>query len=230
MQTPNKQRLRIAFFENIAPDKIGHQDADTYNAILDTAKLLTSLGHQVDAFPFPFDIGRLTGPFLNYYGVFAFALKNFGGFLLKTKMHKDQLENFTLGLSDQFKHNFFKLRKSIKLLKETGAKTESLFEKYDLIMTPVLAHGEPKIGHLSVDLSYEEIAGRVIDFAPFMGMQNITGSPGISLPLGQSTEGLPMGVHFIAPYGQDKRLLELAYELEQAKPWKFIYDYANSQT
>ena len=79
-------------------------------------------------------------------------------------------------------------------------------------------------GHFSIDLPYEEIAKRAVTFAPFMGLQNVTGSPGISLPLGTSSEGLPLGVHFVAPYGNDKRLLELAYELEQAQPWKFIYN------
>ena len=40
-----------------------------------------------------------------------------------------------------------------------------------------------------------------------------------SLPLGQSREGLPIGVQFAAGYGQEKRLLELAFELEEAMPW-----------
>jgi amidase len=139
-------------------------------------------------------------------------------------MHKQQLENFTLGLSQQFKSNFLKISKSIKTLRKTGEKAEKLFDKYDVIMSPVLAHEIPKIGYFSIDLSYEEIVPKVLSFAPFMGLQNITGSPGISLPLGNSGNGLPVGVHFNAPHGQDKRLIELAYELEAAKPWKFIYN------
>ena len=224
VQNPGKQRLKIAFFENIAEGKYGNQDADTYNTMLSTAKLLTSLGHEVEQFPFPFDIHDLAGPFLNYYGLFAFALKNFGHLLFQAKINKSQLEPFTRGLSDQFKRNIFSMGKTLQTLKQTGEVAERLFDKFDIIMTPVLAHGVPQIGHFSIDLPYEEISKRAVTFAPYMGLQNVTGSPGISLPLGSSSEGLPLGVHFVAPHGQDKRLLELAYELEQAKPWKFIYN------
>jgi amidase len=182
------------------------------------------MGHQVEQFPFPYDVDVLAEPFLNYYGLFAFALKNFGGLLFQAKINKQQLEPFTLGLSNQFKRNFFSMRKSMQTLKRTGATAESLLGRFDLLMTPVLAHAVPKIGHFSIDLSYEEISKRAVSFAAYMGSQNITGSPAISIPLGTSTEGLPIGVHFVAPYGQDARLIELAYELEQAKPWKFVYN------
>jgi amidase len=226
VQHANKKKLKIAFFENIAASKTGRQDEDTYATILKTADLLTSLGHQVEILPYPFEIDELTEPFLNYYGLMAFFLKNLGGIAFKSKLHKNKLENFTLGLSNQFKSNLFSLRKSIRKIKEAGAKAESHFEKYDLIMTPVLAHAVPPIGHFSPSLPYKDIAERAVTFAPFTGMQNITGSPGISLPLGTSATGLPIGVHFFAPFGHDARLLELAYELEEAQPWKFIYDYS----
>jgi amidase len=41
----------------------------------------------------------------------------------------------------------------------------------------------------------------------------------MSVPLGWSAGGLPIGIHFSAAKGEEKRLLELAYELEQAQPW-----------
>ena len=91
-------------------------------------------------------------------------------------------------------------------------------------MAPVLAHTVPRIGYLSIDLPREEIIKRAVDFAPFTGMQNVNGSPAISIPMGTSSDGLPIGIQFAAPLGQDRRLIELAYELEAAKPWKFIYN------
>ena len=41
----------------------------------------------------------------------------------------------------------------------------------------------------------------------------------MSLPLGRTSQGLPIGVHFAAPFGQERRLLEVALELEEAAPW-----------
>jgi amidase len=224
VQNPNQRKLKIAFFENIAPGKTGRSDEDTHHTILETAKLLASLGHEVELLPFPYDIHELRVSFLSYYGLFAFALKNFGGLMFQAKIDKARLEPFTLGLSNQFKSNFFSMRQHIKTLKRIGAQTESLFGKYDILVTPVLAHAVPKIGHFSIDLNYDEVSNRAVAFAPFMGLQNVTGSPGISLPMGTSAAGLPIGVHFSAPYGQDKLLLELAYEIEAARPWKFIYN------
>jgi amidase len=224
VERPVQRRLKVAFFENIAPGKAGNQDDDTYNTILSTAKLLTSLGHEVEHLKFPFEIDPLTDDFLNYYGFFAYVLKNFGGLILDSKPDKKKLENFTTGLSDQFRKNFFRIRGSLKRLKATGAATEKLFDKYDLIMTPVLSHAVPPIGHFSIDLPYAEIAKRAVSFASFTGLQNITGAPAISLPMGTSGSGLPIGVHFTAAHGQDRLLLELGYELELVKPWKFIYN------
>ena len=49
---------------------------------------------------------------------------------------------------------------------------------------------------------------------PFAPIQNVTGDPAISLPLGTSTEGLPIGVQFAAPPGHESDLLSIALELE----------------
>ena len=45
------------------------------------------------------------------------------------------------------------------------------------------------------------------------------GRPAISLPLGRTDDGRPIGVQVAAPYGLERRLLEVAYELEAAAPW-----------
>ena len=50
-------------------------------------------------------------------------------------------------------------------------------------------------------------------------VQNISGSPAVSLPLARTAVGLPVGVELVAPPGQERRLLELAFELEMAAPW-----------
>jgi Asp-tRNA(Asn)/Glu-tRNA(Gln) amidotransferase A subunit family amidase len=53
-------------------------------------------------------------------------------------------------------------------------------------------------------------------------LQNVTGEPAISLPLAQSADGMPVGMMLSADLGQEARLLELAYELEEARPWARI--------
>lgn len=55
-----------------------------------------------------------------------------------------------------------------------------------------------------------------IDYTP---VQNMTGAPSMSLPLGMSDDGLPIGAMFSAALGSDELLLRLAGAIERAMPW-----------
>ncbi|MBK8674291.1 MAG: hypothetical protein IPN93_15330 [Bacteroidetes bacterium] len=57
-------------------------------------------------------------------------------------------------------------------------------------------------------------------YVNFTTTQNITGAPAISLPLGISKNGLPIGVQFASMLGEERKLLEMAFEIEAAD--KFI--------
>jgi len=41
----------------------------------------------------------------------------------------------------------------------------------------------------------------------------------MSVPLYWNKNGLPLGSQFIAPFGREDQLLQLAAQLEQAQPW-----------
>lgn len=225
----NKKRLRIAFIENLTEGTTGRQDEDTYNLQQETARLLESLGHQVEQVPLPIDVDTMVGHFLNYYGFLAYMSSHIGQMVLQAKVDKSQLEPFTMGLSKRFRSNALKLPGSIRAMRKMGADCSKLFEKYDVVMSPVLAHKTPKIGYFSPELPYEEVTKRAIDFATYTGLYNVTGEPAISLPLGIDADDMPLGVQFAAPYGEDARLLELAYELEQAKPWRTLATAKSAQ-
>ena len=55
--------------------------------------------------------------------------------------------------------------------------------------------------------------------ATFTPVFNVTGTPAISLPLGMSGQGLPIGVQLAADMGAEATLLRLAAQLEGAMPW-----------
>ena len=66
--------------------------------------------------------------------------------------------------------------------------------------------------------------GRILEWIAFTPIQNATGDPAISLPMGSTSTGLPVGVQLAAARGYDRRLVEVAYELEQARPFARIQD------
>jgi amidase len=88
----------------------------------------------------------------------------------------------------------------------------------DVYLTPVLAKPPVPLGTIDGAKGMAVFA-TLNDYVGYTPLQNVAGAPAMSVPLGQSTGGLPIGIHFSAAKGQEKRLLELAYELEQAQPW-----------
>ena len=59
----------------------------------------------------------------------------------------------------------------------------------------------------------------VFDSSPFTPVANLTGQPSISLPLGETADGMPLGVMLTAQTLREDLLLRVAAALEQATPW-----------
>ncbi|WP_413774387.1 amidase family protein [Marinobacter sp. AN1] len=70
----------------------------------------------------------------------------------------------------------------------------------------------------------DQLAMESLARTPFTQLANLTGTPAISLPLSWSEQGLPVGVQFGAPHGDEGRLLQLAAQLEEAAPWYNRYE------
>ena len=56
-------------------------------------------------------------------------------------------------------------------------------------------------------------------FTPFTSVANLTGQPAITLPLGVTPTGLPIGVMLAGRPAGEAELLALAAQLEAARPW-----------
>ena len=81
----------------------------------------------------------------------------------------------------------------------------------------------PTLTKPNVDLVTERVAEDDLAYIPFTYPFNISGQPAISLPLGWSDDGLPIGVQLVGqPYGE-ARLIALAAQIERAQPWQSRY-------
>jgi amidase len=106
------------------------------------------------------------------------------------------------------------------LLQIAARSVGQFHERYDLWLTPTL--GEPPVPLGTFDAPPENPMAafdRAAEFVPFTPLSNVTGQPAMSVPLYWNAEGLPVGVHFVARYGDEATLFRLAGQLEQARPW-----------
>lgn len=104
-----------------------------------------------------------------------------------------------------------------------GREMAAFFEDYDMLLTATLAEPPAVIGrfdHSAEDyVDYRMGPGRVFDYSPFAAAFNASGQPAASLPLHWTGDGLPVGVHLAAAFGQDELLMGLCARIEEAKPW-----------
>jgi len=66
---------------------------------------------------------------------------------------------------------------------------------------------------------FDEYWRRVFEFSPFTVWFNLTGQPGLMLPIAQSASGLPLAVQLVGRYGDEATLFRLGSQLEAARPW-----------
>jgi amidase len=89
-------------------------------------------------------------------------------------------------------------------------------EQIDIWMTPTLSTEIPRIGVFGPDGSWFDQKDPLIDYAGYCWIDNFAGTPSISLPMGFSANGLPVGIQFATRVGGEALLLALAYQLEAA--------------
>ncbi len=101
-----------------------------------------------------------------------------------------------------------------------GRQMAAFHEQWDVLLTPGLASPAVKLGWLDMMMDdVDEYWRRVFEFSPFTVWFNLTGQPGLMLPLGQSQDGLPLAVQLVARFGDEATLIRLGSQLEAARPW-----------
>lgn len=215
---PGARRLRIGM---VLDSVTGPSDTETRETVLATARLLENLGHRVSEIPLP--IGpRFADDFAVYWGLLSFLVSTFGHRVIHPGFDASQLDNLTRGLAKHWRGNVLKTPFVIRRLKKLHGEYAAHFHACDVILTPVLAHTTPLLGHLSPAQDFDELFARLRRYVAFTPLNNAAGSPAISLPMGATKTGLPIAVHFSAAHGDERTLLEIAFELEEARPWRRI--------
>jgi amidase len=176
-----------------------------------------------------------------YFGFVAAHIEELES-VLKRKVKPGDVETatWTLGLLGRtFSAGY--LYQALHRWDQAARQMGLFFQKYDLYLTPTTAYPPAKIGELQPTASevfvmkvvntfklgrllkglgiVDQIAEKSLERTPFTQLANLCGLPAMSVPLYWTSEGLPCGVQFIGPFGDEATLFRLAAQLEKARPW-----------
>lgn len=188
-------------------------------AMLRAAELMRRLGHEVLPCDWPIDAAGLHAAFFDRW---AYSVHTeFAGMPEALRRHfLDGVEPWTQGLARQGAALApERVEAMVQSCLRTSAQMEQFHREWDILMTPIAAQHPVLLGQHAPDLDYATLHARVSRNVAFTPLQNITGQPGMSVPLHWTDDGLPVGVHFAAAAGGDELLFQLAYQLEAAQPW-----------
>ncbi|MDO4304989.1 MAG: Asp-tRNA(Asn)/Glu-tRNA(Gln) amidotransferase subunit GatA [Bacillota bacterium] len=88
---------------------------------------------------------------------------------------------------------------------------DDAFAKYDVILGPVAPTTAPKLGE-SLSDPIKMYLGDIYTISI-----NLAGLPGLSIPCGVDSKGLPIGLQLIGDCFNEKKLIQTAYTYEQAR-------------
>ena len=100
---------------------------------------------------------------------------------------------------------------------------QSLFDRYDVLVTPTLTRTALPVGfdaaHDEVEVDGEKSGITRQGWTSYVYPFNLTGHPALTVPSGFAADGLPTGVQLVGRWGADLDMLRLGAVLERARPW-----------
>src|SRR5215207_6067976 len=212
-------RLRIAMTLANALDV--DADPEVVHGLHSAAALLRDLGHEVvddsPALPAPDSLDI----FLQVFGPRIALGIGLGERLAGRPPDEDEIEPMSRAVLDLARAlpstGYLTAVAQLQLL---ARGTVAFFADYDVLLTPVLAARPLPIGELhgcgDEPLADLRRSGR---FAPYTALFNVTGQPAISVPVGFAEDGLPTAVQLVGHPLAEETLLQLAAQIEEARPW-----------
>ena len=213
---PSKKRLKIAF--NTLKADGTEPEADVKAATEAAAKLCADLGHEIVPVKNPVSGDEFINTFLT---IWASSPADLVAMALSMNLKPEEvLEPWTIGLAKLFNSKPKEaLPQALAYFDKVERQIADFFGGYDAWLTPVLAAPAPKLGQQAPTVDFDTLYKRTTDYVAYTPVHNVAGTPAMSVPLGMSKSGLPIGAQFAAAKGHDAMLLALAYELEAAAPW-----------
>ena len=211
-------KLKIGFLD----DSSISVDEDVKEVMNSTINLCQKLGHSVERTKINFSSEEISLAIVTIISSnVAYAVKSQSE-QTGRKISNEFFENVTLQMAENG-NNFSASDyvNAIKINHRLGQELEKMFDKYDVLLSPVLASPPVKIGTIDMNTyDMKTYIERLSNYSPFTGIFNQSGQPSMSVPLFRTKDNLPVGSMFSASFGNENLLFSLAGQLEQAQPWR----------
>jgi amidase len=214
----NPGRLRIAWTAR-APNG-APVDAQCLRLLAQTVQLCIDLGHTVEERDPPVDGAAIVPAFLTLAA--ANTVVNLASHPAAGRLaREDEVERITWLTAQRGEAiaaaDYVRATQAAHRL---GRQMAAFHADWDVLLTPGLASPAVRLGWLDMTMDdLDEYWRRVFAFSPFTVWFNLTGQPGLMLPLGQGDGGLPLAVQLVGRYGDEETLFRLGAQLETANPW-----------
>lgn len=213
-------RLKIAFHPDSPAATPLHPDVA--RTLAETVRVLGELGHEVVEKPLRMDWRKL------YRAQGAWSAGNFAGAMaehtaiLGRPPGEDDIEKLSRWIWENGKRVSGEIHAQAEhVLKDMVCELLAQWDEHDVFLCPTMITPAPEVGYIDpTTLEPKELNHRQATTFGFTPPFNFTGQPAISLPLGHSGEGLPIGMMFVARYADEATLFRLAAQLEEAMPWR----------
>lgn len=233
-------RLRIAFTDH--PLLGRHVHPDCQSGLQETVRLLDDLGHELTEATPQLHRVEVARAFLTILcAEFRLDMQEAERLMgRKARYQEFEMPTWVLALLGEVL-SAAELDRALRVMDQTARQMAGFLKEFDLLLTPTLSEPPVPTGSLApsgVRLTVLQLlarlkAGKLIhalgaldasaeenfDFVPYTTPFNMTGQPAMSIPLVWNEQGLPIGMHFIARYGDEATLFRLAGQLEGARPW-----------
>jgi amidase len=200
-EKPNS--LRIAYATSIPP--LGEADTTCQQGVLQTVQLLQELGHTVEQ-KCP-DFSGLVEPFQVVWQTSVAA----SGIPAEVLQPVNRLLLARTGSAGEY-------LKAVYQMQAVARQIVTFFETIDVLVLPVYLHSPIRVGEWA-NLSPEETFQKIVHWVAPCPAANATGQPALVVPVGFDEQGLPMSVQLVGRPAAEATLINLAAQIEAAKPW-----------
>ena len=222
-------RLRIGLRTH-APSALAETDPECVAAGEDAARLLESLGHSVEiASPAALEETSLMSDFTALLSTGVVSEIEHLAELVGREIGPDDVEPLTWAQYEMGRN--YSSGDYLRAITSAHAWTRRVIQwftaemdggqGFDLLLTPTMAEPPALLGDLvgTADDPWRAL-GRATPFAAYTAPFNVTGQPAISVPLyWEASRNLPIGVQLVANQYREDLLIQVASQLETARPW-----------